>query len=115
MGFLIKEYAREQGMKLGDVARKLRMPLSNLSAIASGSRSVSLRCLAKIAGVLGCAVPELFGERSPGFQAFENVDLNRKIREMEERNYMGRDKQWVHRVMLAWRVHYGRVRRAGGS
>jgi len=108
MGFCIKEYAFEQGMRLGDVARKLRMPLSNLSAVASGRRSVSLRLLNRIAGILGCSVPELF-EKKKSVGVFKDPELNKRIFLLEHANYLGRDKTWVHHLMLAQRTHYGRA------
>ena len=113
MGFRIKQYAYEQGMKLGDVARKLHMPLSNLSAIASGRRSVSVPFLSKIAGLLHCRVSELFDEESMEPAAYRRADLNRAILRVESENYFGREKGWTHRLMLAQRRHYSQVRLKG--
>jgi len=83
MRFRIKEYAFEQGLKLGDVAGKLRIPLSNLSAINSGSRSVSLRLLGRIANLLGCEVADLFDE-SEAVTVFRSPGVDRAVTRMEE-------------------------------
>jgi len=108
MRFRIKEYALEQGLKLGDVAGKLRIPLSNLSAINSGSRSVSLRLLGRIANLLGCEVADLFDE-SEAVTVFRSPGVDRAVTRVEEGSCFGADKAWVHRIMLARQEHYGRV------
>ena len=108
MRFRIKECAHEQGLRLGEIARKLRIPLSNLSAINSGSRSVSLRLLARIAKLLNSSVADLLDEPA-GSVAFKTPGLGRVVTRIEGENPFGTDKAWVHRVMLAQRGHYGRV------
>jgi transcriptional regulator with XRE-family HTH domain len=108
MKFRIKEYAHEQGVRLGEIAGKLRIPLSNLSAINSGSRSVSLRLLGRIAKLLNCRVADLMDEPEDSL-AFGSPGLDRTITQIEDENPLGTDKAWVHRVMLARRGHYGRV------
>lgn len=108
--FHIKEYAHEQGMRLGDLARKLRMPLSNLSAIASGRRSVSISLLSRIAKLLNCCVSELFEEKSIATEIYQDEDSNREVLRIAEENYPGIEKGWVHRVMLAHHNHYRNVR-----
>lgn len=112
MGFCIKKYAYEQGMKLGDVARKLQMPLSNLSAVASGRRSVSLGLLNRIAGVLNCTVPELF-ENGKIEAAFSDPVMNQRILEVERENYFGQDKGWTHRLTFTQQKHFKTVRDGG--
>ena len=112
MGFRIKQYAYEQGMRLGDVARKLRMPLSNLSAVASGRRSISLGLLQRIADVLSCAVPDLFDEREIP-RVFKDIELNRRISQIEQANYMGCDKGWTHRLTFSQQKHFQTVRDGG--
>lgn len=108
MRFRIKEYAHEQGLKLGEVAGKLRIPLSNLSAINSGSRTVSLRLIARIAKLLDCSVSDLLDEQSDAV-AFRDAGLDQRVAQIEEKNSFGADKAWVHRIMLARQSHYGRV------
>ncbi|MFH0984150.1 MAG: helix-turn-helix domain-containing protein [Candidatus Omnitrophota bacterium] len=112
MGFRIKQYAKEQGMKLGDVAQKLRMPLSNLSAVASGRRSVSLRLLNKIASVLNCSVPELF-EVEKAKDAFKDTELNDRVSQIELENFTGCDKGWIHRLTFDQQKHFKMVREGG--
>ena len=87
--FHIKEYAQEQGMRLGELARRLRMPLSNLSAIASGQRSVSIQLLSRIAKLLNCRVSELFVEKVITDVIYRNDDANREILKIAEQNYPG--------------------------
>ncbi len=113
--FRIKKYAQDQGLRLGELARKLRMPLSNLSAISSGRRSVSVRLLSRIAGLLHCGVSELFEEEMPDLFVYRNANLNKEILRVETENYIGREKGWVHRVMLAHQNHYNKVRFKGGK
>ena len=96
-------------MRLSEIAKRLRMPLSNLSAINSGSRSVSIRLLSRIAELLNCSAPELF-EESESSGIFRQLGLDQEIARIEMSNPMGTDKAWVHRLMLANRDHYARVR-----
>lgn len=113
MGFLIKQYAQEHGLQLGALARKLGMPLSNLSAIASGRRSVSLKLLSRISRALRCSVPELFDAGTGDVSVFGTSESNQKLLERERQHYLGQDKGWTHRLMLACQGHYGRFRRKG--
>ncbi len=90
------------------------MPLSNLSAISSGNRSVSIRLLSRIADLLNCSVSDFFEEQGAS-PVFKDPCLSREIARIEELNPMGRDKTWVHRVMLARRNHAARLKRPGAS
>ncbi|MBI4711061.1 MAG: hypothetical protein HY767_01150, partial [Candidatus Omnitrophica bacterium] len=83
----------------------LRMPLSNLSAVASGRRSVSLGLLKRIANVLSCDVPELF-EAQKNKGAFKDPELNESILRIERENYMGSDKGWTHRLTFTQQKHF---------
>lgn len=56
----LKEAARERGLTLSGIAKKLGIHRSNMSAIASGSRGVSLIMLKKISRILDCGTDELF-------------------------------------------------------
>lgn len=104
--FRIKEYAQEQGLKLSGLARKLGMSLSNLSAIASGRRSVSLALLGRIAQLLHCHVSELFEEKVPKVTVYQDEDLNKAILRVAEKSYENYEKGWVPRLMLAYQNHY---------
>jgi transcriptional regulator with XRE-family HTH domain len=115
MGFYIKQYAREQGMRLGELARKLRMPLSNLSAISSGRRGVSVRLLSRIADFLGCGVSELFEEEAPGFAVYRSAGSNQEILRIEMENYIGCEKGWTHRLTFSQQKHFKTVRDKGVS
>lgn len=108
--FHIKEYAHEQGMRLGDLARRLKMPLSNLSAIASGRRSVSLGLLSRIAELLKCQVSELFEKTPEAKGIYRDESMNEEILKIAEQNYSGIEKGWVHRVMFAHHNHYRNIR-----
>ena len=107
--FHIKEYAQEQGLRLGELARKLRMPLSNLSALASGRRSVSLLLLSRIAVVLNCEVSELFDNEGVA-DVYPAERLNARIQQLERENHLGNDKGWTHRLSFHLQSHYQSVR-----
>jgi len=111
-GLRIKEIAKERGMTLSSIAKELDMPRSNISAIASGTRGVSLKALQKISRVLDCSLDELV---LPG--EYDSVFKDKRVQAlldiMESRNYDGIDKTWVDRVMLAQKVHYLAAGRKG--
>lgn len=111
-GLRIKEIAGERGMTLSSIARELDMPRSNISAIASGARGVSLKALQKISRVLDCSLDELVlpGEDD---SVFKDKRVRSLLEVIESRNYNGLDKTWVDRVMLAQKVHYIAARRNG--
>ena len=109
-GFRIKDIAKERGMTLSEVARKLKMSRSNMSAIASGARGVSLKALHRISDILDCSVEELFlpKESRPVFKDKKTQAL---LNAVEGQNYDGIDKTWVDNVMLAQKTHYGSINR----
>lgn len=109
-GFKIKEVAKDRGMTLTGIAKKLGMPRSNMSAIASGARGVSLKVLHKISRILDCSMDELMlsEKHSPIFKDKKTQSL---LRIVESQNYDGIDKSWVDRIMLAQKMHYGAVKR----
>jgi len=101
----IKEIARERGITLSSIARKLGMSRSNMSAIASGARGVSLKVLSKISRILDCGIDELVSsEKHPSL--FRDKKLQFFLKNVENQNYDGIDKTWVNRVMLAQKMHY---------
>lgn len=110
--FRIKQYAQGQGLRLGELARKLRMPLSNLSAIASGRRSVSVQLLSRIAGLLNCGVSELFEEVGVD-PVFKDKRMTQALRELENANPLGIDKGWTHRLTFAQQKHFKGIRDGG--
>ena len=104
----IKEVAKERGVTLSSIAGKLGIPRSNMSAIASGARGVSLRTLRKISRILDCGIDDLiFSEKHPPF--FKDKKLQIFLKTVESQNYDGIDKTWVDRLMLAQKIHYGAV------
>jgi len=114
MGFCIKERTYEHGLKLGELAQRLKMPLSNLSAIASGQRSVSLGLLSRIAAELDCEVPELF-EAKTKMGVFRSAEINNRILQVERESYLGQDKSWTHRLNVIMERHFKSVREPGTS
>jgi len=104
----IKEVAKESGITLSSVARKLGIHRSNMSAIASGSRGVSLKTLKRIGRILDCSIDELIEpeKRAP---VFKNKKSKSVLDRIEKANYDGIDKSWVDRLMFAQRTHYGAI------
>ena len=105
----ITQMARERGTTASEVARRLRLYRSNLSAMDAGRRSVSLRTLDRIAACLGCSPGELLaldeGARRP---VFGRSELNARLAARDARLTDGTERTWVHVVLLAWQRHYRR-------
>ena len=111
MKLRIKEAARERGLTLAYMAGRLGIHRSNMSAIASGARGVSLQTLRKIGLILDAGLDEfIMPEERRGL--FKTRSLEAALDTIEMRNYDGIDKSWVDRVMLAHRAHYRKARRA---
>ena len=108
--FRIKDIAKERGMTLSEVAGKLGIPRSNMSAIASGSRGISLKLLYRISNILDCGIEDLFlpKEDQPIFKDKKTQAL---LNAVEDQNYDGIDKTWVDHIMLAQKTHYGSINR----
>ena len=106
----IKEAAKERGVTLSSIARKLGMHRSNMSAIASGSRGLSLKMLEKIGNILGCGADELIGQKKHP-PVFKDADSMSMLNEIEKASYDGIDKSWVNRLMLAQKMHYKAIGR----
>ncbi len=109
-GFKIKEIAKERGMTLTSIAKKLGMPRSNMSAIASGARGVSIKVLLKISRILDCSMDELILPQKHSL-VFKDKGAQSLLKIVESQNYDGIDKSWVDRIMLAQKMHYGAVNR----
>jgi len=107
----LKEAIRERGLTLSSIAKKLGIHRSNMSAIASGSRGVSLRMLKQISHILDCGMDELFGQKkySP---IFKDKNSQSALNDIEKANFDGIDKSWVNRVMFAQHMHYKNIRKA---
>jgi len=109
-GFRIKEAARERGITLSGIARRLRIPRSNMSAIASGARGVSLKVLYEISLILDCGIDELMLQEDEQ-AVFRDKRAERALEAVERSNFDGIDKTWVNRVMLAQKAHYRAAKR----
>src|SRR3989338_8837600 len=102
-GERIKEAAKERGMTLASLAKQLGIQRSNMSAIASGTRGVSLKVIKEISRILDCSLDELIlAEDTP---VFKNRILQALLEDIQKRNYDGIDKTWVNRLMLAQVAH----------
>ena len=101
----IKEVAKERGITLQSVAKRLGMYPSNMSAIASSARGVSIKLLKEISYILGCDVGELIlPEKRP--PVFKDKKTQLLLASIERNNYDGIDKTWVDRVMFVQYMHY---------
>lgn len=106
----IKERAKERGVALSGIAKKLGIHRSNMSAIASGSRGVSLKMLEKISRILQCSIDDLIGQKKHP-PIFRKKNLEVLLSDIEKANYDGIDKTWVDRLMFAQKMHYKTARR----
>ena len=106
----IKKAAKERGVTLAIIARKLHMHRSNMSAIASGARGVSLDILKKISRILDSSLDELiFTGNSPSI--FRDRNTQNMLDVIERKNHDGADKTWVNRVIIAHHRHYKHAKR----
>ena len=106
----IKKDAQERGMTLVSIARKLGICRSNMSAIASGGRGVSLYILKKISHILDCSLDELIASNEHP-RIFRNKKLQEMLHTIEQKNTDGIDKTWVSNIMIASSQHYKAARR----
>ena len=107
----IKEAAKERGLTLVNIAKKLGIYRSNMSAIASGARGASLKMLNKVCRILDISLDELVKAEERHF-IFNTGKLEAALDNIEKSNYDGIDKSWVDRVMLAQKAHYKKARKA---
>ena len=106
--------AKERGMTAAEIARKLKLYRSNLSAMDAGRRSPSLRLLARIAALLDCSPADLIEIASGSeISLFSRKKILQRLDEREASIPDGIERGWVHAALLAWQRHYNRPR--GGS
>ena len=111
MNLKIKEAAKDRGITLAKISNELGIYRANLSAIASGSRGVSLKVLNKICRILDISMDELIEPEERRLFSGDGA-LEAALGDIENRNYDGMDKSWVDRLMLARTPHYRRARKA---
>ncbi|MBI3318842.1 MAG: helix-turn-helix transcriptional regulator [Candidatus Omnitrophica bacterium] len=108
----ITQAARERGTTAAEVARRLHLYRSNLSAMDAGRRLASLRTLARVAQLLDCGLGDLlevgWGTEGP---IFRRRELNLRLQERDLGIPDGSERGWVHAALLAWQRHYGAGRR----
>ena len=103
----IKQVARARGLTVADVARRLGLFRSNLSAADAGRRALSLQALGRLADALACSPGELLeGVGAEERPLFRRAHLNRRLAELDRGLADGTDRTWVHAVWLAWQRHY---------
>ena len=107
----ITETARRRGLSAADVARKLKLFPSNISAMDRGRRSVSLHLLERVANMLGCSVSELLETKAVSESTLFPSRTMKRLRERDESSRDGSDKTWTHRALLVWQRHYLRGRK----
>jgi len=108
-GLRIKGAAKERGVTLSSLAKQLGIHRSNMSAMASGTRGVSLKVLKKISRILDCSIDELI--LPADMPVFKSQRMQFVLDEIQRRNYDGIDKTWVNRLMLAQVKHYKNAKR----
>jgi transcriptional regulator with XRE-family HTH domain len=109
MRLRIKEAAKERGVTLISLAKKLKMYRSNFSAVAAGTRGISLKKIQKIADLLGCGVDELLGSKVYP-PIFHDKALQSTLYLIEKNNPDGVDKTWVNNLTLARLSHFSRIK-----
>jgi len=104
----ITDMARQRGFTAREVARRLKLYPSNVSAMDAGRRTVSLRVLARVARCLECSVGDLLEETSEVERpVFRNRVLAQRLAAREASVPDGTERGWVHAAMLAWQRHAG--------
>lgn len=94
-------------MTAAEIARRLGLHRSNLSAADAGRRALSLRALGRIAGILACSPGELVEcAEAAARPVFHNARLNVRLAARDAGLADGAECSWVHAVTLAWQRHY---------
>lgn len=109
----ITRLAHERGMTAAEIARRLGLYRSNLSAMDAGRRMGSLRILGRIAQILDCSPADLIeaGPAAEEIRIFRRGSLNEALRKRDVEALDGLKKTWVHAALLAWQRHYRNVRK----
>lgn len=99
-------------MTAAEVARRLRLYRSNISAMDAGRRSVSLKTLARVGKLLDCSPADLMEvawvrERP----LYRSRAVNLWVKERDWGTLDGSEKGWVHKATLAWQRHYRSAKR----
>ena len=99
-------------MTAAEVARRLKLYRSNISAMDAGRRPVSLKILARVGKLIGCSPADLIDvawtrERP----LFRSRALNLWLKERDLGTPDGSEKGWGHGAMFAWQRHYRSIRR----
>ena len=102
----ITQKARERGWTAAEVARRLKLYPSNLSAMDAGKRAVSLSALHRLAQTLGCSPGDLLeGSLSSGAAVLFGQHLRKRLEARDLGTPDGLDRSWVHASLLAWQRH----------
>lgn len=108
----ITQVARSRGFTAAEVARRTHLYPSNLSAMDAGTRSISLKALARVARVLDCSPADLVeASWGPDTSVFRDRRLVQRLQERDLVVLDGTEKGWVHATLLAWQRHAGFRRR----
>lgn len=103
----ITRMARQRGLTAAEVARRLRLYPSNVSAMDAGRRSPSLRLLGRIAHLLACHPGELLEvHRDPQPPLFRRHRAHALLEQRQRQLTDGAERGWVHTALLAWQRHY---------
>jgi len=103
----ITQIAHERGWTASEVARRVGFYRSNISAMDSGNRPVSIKALTKIAALLGVSTGELMERISSNDQnPFKQARHARTLHNRDMGTQNGAQKAWVNANMLAWQRHY---------
>ena len=106
----ITTVAKQRGLSAAEVARKLRLYPSNLSAMDAGTRPVSLRLLLRIAEFLHSSPADLIEVNPPQGDGPLWRGLSPLLDERMQSLPDGTERGWVHTTLLAWQRHYAQVK-----